>query len=795
MLRNQIKLIWRGLLKNKMTSLINLSGLTIGLTAVLLIGLFVSNEWVTDRALPEPERTFRLLRMSNINNDPYDIGITSAPFSSALREDFPDAISETVRVLPGTAAIRINERLFQEDNYYYVDSNFLDFFGFKLLVGDSKSALSEVHSVVLTYETATKYFINPEEALGKFMKIDDSYEVQITGVLDKINTPNHFKFSLLESTHELMQAEWWESWWNNNLCTYVRLADQVRPQQLEAAFPKFMDKYFGDDFTTNGTRIDLRLQPLRSIYFEKDIRYDPMRHGDLDALKIFGLAALFLLFVAAANYINLATAQATRKAKEIGVLKTLGSTKRNIITYSLLESSVLVTLSVFLAFEINSIGLPFFEQLFGVDIKIHLDQGLILVILLGATLLMTFLSGFYPGFYLSGFKPVSVLKSGFTPSDDSSGKLRRGMVVIQYVLSTLLLLSTFMIYQQLSYLQSKDLGFGKDHVLLMEINNPDIYNNRKVLKDRLLSSPAIKSLTYHSGEPGGFHDATPVRVIGDQHQIRMRTCFADFDYFQTFQLELATGRIFNQQLSSDSTRAVMVNEQAVADLGFSPSEALGHELILSYFDSIPKQIIGVVKDYHFASLHSKIEPMVITPTTWGGNFAVKIDPDRISEAIATLEQNWNLLAPEFPFTYRFLDETLEQQYFNEQRQSRLFQLFAIVAILIAGLGMFGLASFTALTRSKEIGVRKILGSTELELLFLLSRDFLYLVLVAALIACPVAWYFVRSWLSDYAYHISMPIWVFIVVISISLLFAGLAIAYHCIKAARLNPVEVLKEID
>jgi len=795
MFRNQLKLVWRTLLKNRMTSLINLTGLTIGLTTAILIGLYLANEWQTDRSLPDPDETYRLLRVSSINGEPYDIGITSAPFAPALLQDFPDAIESVVRVLPGSSVLNIDGKLFQEENYYYVDSNFIQFFDFKLLYGDPQTALSQIHSSVLTFETAIKYFGSADQAMGKLIKVDNNYDVQVTGVLEEAKNPTHFKFDILESTHELYQAGWWSGWWNNNLCTYLRLKEEVLASSIESALPKFMDKYFGKDFEKNGSRIDLRLQPIQAVYFESSTRYDPMRHGDQNSLRIFIIAAILLLLVAAANYINLATAQAARRAKEIGVLKTLGSSQNLIIIRSLLESGLLTGLSVLLAFQLTLFTLPYFEQLFGIEIEIYFSPLLIFVILLGVTILMTILSGLYPGLFLAAFKPATVLKGDFAPGSKRSGNMRKGMVIFQYMLSTLLLLSTFIIYKQLDYLRSKDLGFNRDHVLLMDINNPDVYNNKRVFKERLLQDAAIRSVSYSSGAPGGHHDASNVLLREENVQRRMRTCFVDFDYFKTFELQMKAGRTFDVNLASDSTRAAILNERAVADLGLTAEEVLNKEIVLLSFDSVPKRVIGVVRDYHFTSLHSEIEPLVITPMNWRGKIAIKVDKYRTPEAIAAMQMNWALLAPEFPFTFQFLDETLEEQYLSEQRQSRLFQIFAIVAIFIAGLGMFGLASFTTLTRAREIGIRKILGSSISEIITLLTKDFLILVLVASIIACPLAWYFSAKWLSDFAYHISIPIWVFGAVVMISLIFAGLAIAYHSIKTSLLNPIEVLKDND
>lgn len=792
MFNNYLKITFRQILKNRMAGLINFAGLSIGLAAAMIIGLFVYNEWQTDRHIPHPERTFRLLRTSDINNDPYEIGITSAPFAPALEQDFAAEVSETVRLLDGSSLIGLGDKRFQEEHYYYADANFLTFFDLPLLYGNPETALKDLHNVVVSSAIARKYFGDEASAMGQTIRVDNSYDAVITGVLDELPGPMHFQPDLVENTLELAEASWWDSWWNNNLCTYLRLKEGQTAEALNPFLPAFMDKYFGDDFQRNGNRIDLRLQPVRDLYFAKDVRYDPMRHGNRQAVNIFFITALLLIVIACANYINLATAKAVERSKEVSIHKILGSGRGRIVGQMLSESFVLTLASVLAATAITSWVMPDFEQLFSVEFSAGLSTAVIIGGLAGLTLLVSLLAGLYPGWMLSSFRPAATLKGSTQVGDRHTAGLRKGLIVFQFVLSVGLLCSTIFVRQQLDYLQHKELGFDKEHVLVFPINNPDIYNNRESFRQQLLRETGVQEVAFLSSIPGGHHDATSIQMPELNQNIRMRTAFVDLNVVATLDLELIAGRDFNPELSDDSTRVVLLNERAVADLGTTPRDILGKRLVMASFDTIPRTVIGVVRDYHFTSLHDAIEPLIIAPRLWASAIAVKASGDRIPAIIAAAETAWNAQAPEFPFDYQFLDERLDRLYQSEEQQGRLFAFFAGIAIFIACLGMFGLASFAAATRTKEVGIRKVLGASVSSIVGLLSRDFIKLVILAMLIASPIVWYFMDGWLQNFAYRIDLRWWVFVVAGLGAMLIALISVGYQSIRAAVANPVESLK---
>lgn len=792
MLKIYLKLIFRRLVNDKANSLINLLGLSVGLSVALLIGMYVYTEWQTDRDLPHPEHTYRLLRVSSINNEPYDIGVTSAPFATGLKQDFGASIKETVRVLDGSSLVQHGNQRFQEDDYYYADANFLTFFGFDLIHGNPETALARPNAIVLTQNTARRYFGDVQNAMGQILRIDNSYDAVVTGVLNGSEAGTHFEFDFVESLVSLENAPWWSEWWNNNLCTYLRLEEGVSPSGLEAQLPAFMDKHFGDDFARTGRRLDLRLQPIQSVYLDASTRYDPMRHGSGAAIRIFTIAALLLVFIALFNYVNLSTAKTLERRTEVGVYKALGSDRKQIIFQILGETFVLTCISLFAAIAIALYTRSWFEGLFEAALRPNFPAPLLIGGLIGLIVLLTVLAGLYPGVLLSSFKPVHALKGVTDRGKRSIPGIRRALVVVQFVLSIGLLCCTFVIHQQMTYLGDAHLGFDRDHVMLMRTGNPDIFAQRLLFEERLAQVNGIQTISYSSGEPGGFHDASTIQVEGVSEGIRMRTVFADFDYVSAFGLEIIAGRDFSSDLASDSVEAVLLNEQAVTELGLTIEDVLNRKLSNPLFDVASRRVVGVVRNYNFSSLHDTIEPLIISAGFGGRTMAVKVQADRLPAAIEAAEAIWNDLSSAYPFSYTFLDERLDQLYTNERRQSRIFGLFAGVAIFIACLGMFGLATYAAARRMKEIGIRKVLGASILDLVLLLSKSYLLQVMVAALVAIPLAYITMQRWLGGFAYHIDLNAGVFLLASVLAAMIALTVVGVRAARVALLNPVESLR---
>ena len=793
MLKSYFNIAWRNLQKNKTTSLINLFGLTVGLTTVFLIGLFVLNELQTDSGLPEQDRTYRVLRVSDIGGESYRIGYTSGPYAVHLEQDFPDEIEETVRVVFGESLVEVGEQRYQEDRYYYADPSFLEFFGFSLLVGDERTALSNPNSVVLTLETARKYFGSEFDAVGQTVYIDNEYDAIVTGVLDEIRTPSHLEFDLIESTVSFEHEEWWNNWWSNNGCTYVRLAATTNVAALSEQFPSFMDKYFGDDFERLGHRMGLSLQPISAVYFETDTRFDPVRHGNRRATHIFLVAALLLIVIACFNYVNLTTAKSVERSTEVGIYKVLGSGRIRIVMQMLGESFLLALFSVATATLLAWYLRPLFETAFDVRLQAVLSPIELSMFFVGTVLILTIMAGLYPGWLLSSLQIIPAIKGGNrTSGGHVLPVMRRVLVVFQFVLSIALLCSTLVIQRQLSYLQEKDLGFDADQVLIVEANNPDLYSQRHLFKRLLMQEAGVLNVTVGTGYPGGFHDATTIELTGQDQPIRMRTAFVDFDYTETYGLNMIAGRDFSEEFASDSTQVLILNERAVEELGLSIDEVIGLEGRLPMFGNEPRRVIGVVEDYHFLSLHSEMEPLVMSTAFWGRRIGIKAQAGQIPEVIAALEKTWNTVAPAYPFTFEFLDDRLNEQYTSEIRQGNLFGLFAGIAIFIACLGMFGLVTFASSLRTKEIGIRKVLGASISNIVALVSRDFLVQVAIAVAVATPVAYFAMQRWLESFAYRIDLGLGIFVLGGVLAVVVALGTISVQSIKVALSNPVDALR---
>ena len=790
---NNLKLVFRQFKRQKSYLLINFIGLTIGLATAMLIGKYVLNEWTADAFIPHSERTFRLLRTSEINFEPYRIGVTSAPFATAIEQDYPDAVEATCRMLNGNSLVTIGDQKFEEENYLYVDPNFVTFFDLPLLHGDPKTVLSEEHRIVLSRRTAEKYFGSTAAAVGKTLKIDDDYDAIVSGVFDDLGYQSHLNFDLVESNQLLYNARFWTEWWSNSLVTYLRLNPKVSPQNFNAALPNFMEKYFGDDFERTGAKVGLEIESVGEIYFASETRYDPVQHGNRSGVLIFLFAAILLIIVACINYINLSTATAITRSKEMAIHKVLGSGKGVIIRKMLLESMLLTGVALLVAIQIAYLAMPWFEGILDTSFSYQFPIWQLCLFIIGLGLLVSLASGLYPGILMASFQPKNALKGNSKSGNKQTGNLRKGLVIFQYALSTVLLCSTFVIQQQLDFLSTKDLGFDKEQILVIRMNNREVRRQKETFKNELLQEPGIKEVAFMNGIPGGFHDATSIDLPGEQKSLRVRTAFVDFNYVQTLGMEIVAGRNINEGLARDSTQSVLLNEQAVRDIGVTNETILGQTVYMTSYDSIPKEVVGVIKDYHFTSLHDQIEPLIISYSGRSGVIAVKTTSNRIKESIVAVESAWSKIVPAFPLNYSFLDERLESQYGNELKQGRIFAFFAAIAIFIACLGIFGLAAFSATTRKKEIGVRKVLGASILSIVGLLSKDFLKLVILACLIAVPFAWFLMDNWLNEFAYKIQITWWVFILAGVIGLLLSLFTVSVHSIRAAVANPVESLKE--
>lgn len=791
MIQNYLKIALRNLLKHKFFSGINIVGLAIGIACCLFIYLFIQNELNYDRFHSEGDRIYRILRVSNDNGQKKGTPSTSGPYAISLKHDFPQDIQETIRVLPSDGLVTYENRSFVEKKFFFADPAFFRFFSFPLLKGKPGEVLKEPNSVVITQTMAKKYF-GEQNPMGKILIIDGESPYKVTGVMDKVPGNSHLDFDFIASLATFNNSEWMKEWWNNFLFTYVKIDPTINRNKLEARFPVFLDKYMGEDFKKYGMQTTLKLQPLENIYFDNDTQWDRALHGDKKVVYIFAAIAFFILAIACINFMNLATARSAGRAKEVGLRKVLGAYKANLIYQFLGESLVLTSISVLVALLLLALLLPFFTDFIEKEITLPYTSLSIPFLLVGLIVLVGLIAGSYPAFFLSSFQPVKVLKGKFIATTRGSF-LRKGLVVVQFSISMLLIAGTFIIMRQMSYIQEKKLGFNKDQVVLVRINNEDIFQNRETFKNDIQRLAQVTDVSAMSGEPGGFHDNFNVDIEGkEDEQWHLRTVFTDFNYLKALGLTLVAGRDFDKSYSTDPLRAAIINKAAVKKLGWTPEEALGKEIKIAMRDSLSRKIVGVVEDFHFSSLKEKIEPMIISINTDNRVFAIKLTSGNTQQTIAAIEKAWEKASPRFPFEFTFLDEVYDGLYKSEQKQSNIFTFFACVAIFIACLGLLGLAAFTAEQRTKEISVRKVLGASVSSIFLLLSKDFIKLVLLAIVIATPIAYYAMYKWLEDFAYRIDISPWIFVLAGAIALLIALLTVSFQSIKAASVNPAKSLR---
>ena len=791
MLIHYSKVILRYLARKLFFTGLNIAGLSIGLACCIVIYLFSVNELSYDKFHRDAEKIYRVIRQSQINGMPYNIGVTAAKFGPALQVDFQEKIQATTRALSFDALVRYEDKSFIEERLLLADANFFNFFSFPLYRGVPETVLKNGNSFVVSKAFAKKYFGN-EDPIGKIIRLDDEYDMMITGVLDELPGNSHLEFDAVGSINILHGETWFEDWWGNAFNTYVKVGNSEDVRYLNSAFPGFMDKYFGKDFERVGNRIGLKLEPLEEIYFNFDTRYESnIAHGDRRYVYVFVSIGVLLLLLASINYVNLSTAQASARAKEVGIRKTLGSSQESVAMQFLSESFFLTLLSLLVGIGMAELSIPIFNAQFGLNLPGVFEDGSLWIFLLVVLILMTIASGAYPSFLLSGFKPVKVFK-GEVRSGLRYVLIRKALVIFQFGISGFMIISTLFIGQQLRYMRQKDLGFDSKQVLVVRLNNQEVRERQLAFRDALLRQNLFTSASFSSGYPGGFYDATTINIQGEETTMRMRTLLTDASLPETMDLTMVAGRFFSNQFPSDSANALILNETAVRQMGWTNEEALGKRMMLSQFDSVFREVTGVIKDYHFTSLKEKIEPLAISHIQRGGHLLVSVSGKKLSDAVAGLQKEWDALQTGFPLEYFFLDDVIGRLYQTEVIQGRIFTLFSIIAVAIACMGILGLATYIASQRRKEIGVRKVLGATAGQVSSLLMKDLLRLVLIANLIAMPAGYWAVNHWLQRFAYRIEIDAAVFAMGALVVFIIAAIIVGLNASRVAMQNPVRSLR---
>jgi len=789
MIRNYLKVAWRNLAKNKVFSLINILGLTIGITVCMMIFLFIMNEFSFDKFHKQGKNIYRVMRGydKTKNKVPY----LSGPYATALLNDFPGEIKKAVRVMTSNELISFGNTSFNEKKVYIADPDFFNLFSFPLVRGNAGSVLTEPGSVVLTETTAKKYFGSIDNAMGKVVEMNKDRQLKVTGIAKDVRSNSHLNFDLVIPLSNYYNEEWFKVWINNNNFTYVLLDEKVNKAQLEKKFPQFMEKYMGKDMARMGAHFELALTPLKDIYFEPSSSFDNVRHGDKKVVYIFLSVAVFILLIACINFMNLSTIRAVERSKEVGLRKVMGALRNHLVWQFIGESILLTFIACLFSVGLLQLLMPLYSGLLGYTLTVSWNAMPIYLFLAGVILVVGFLAGSYPAFFLSVFSPIQALK-GKLRLGKGGAFFRQALVVVQFSISVFLIIGTIIIMSQMKYVKEKELGYDKEHSIIIPIDNGDFYDHMLSFKTALQNKANIASVSMMSGEPGGFFDLHSFEAEGQQDVWKARTEFADFEYVKTLGLKIIAGRDLSPQYATDTTDAVLINRTAAVDLGFTPDQAIGKWIKNTIRDSTRRRIVGVVEDFNFLSLKEKMDPLVISPSEDRRVAMIKIKPGNIPAAIAGIKSEYNRAAPVYPFEYSFLDQKFDSIYKADIRQQKILSIFSSLAIFIACLGLFGLAAFTANKRIKEIGVRKVLGSSVQNIVILLSKDLLKPVLIAMFIAIPVGYYAMNNWLQNFAYRTPLHWWFFVIAAAITFLIALITVSTKAVKAAIANPIESLR---
>ncbi|MCW3119419.1 MAG: FtsX-like permease family protein [Chitinophagaceae bacterium] len=806
MLRNFFKIAVRNLLKHRFISFINLFGLTVGLTCCLLITTYILNELSYDKYNANAQDIYRVTRTFNNDNGVVSLKLStiSPPFGYYFPSAFPE-IKKMTRLLDnGPIPARYKDKIFNQQGMFFADENLFDVFSVNVLKGNPKTALTEPFSIMLSEENAKKYF-GAEDPMDKVLRFNSQFDCKVTGIYKSFPANAHLHPGMLVSFNTLKDSVVYgeqnlrTNWGNNSFFTYLLLPSNYKPENLERRFPAFLDKHMADNYVgkTPSKLTKLELQKLTDIHLYSHTDYEAEPNGDISRVTIFSAIALFILLIACINYMNLSTARSALRAREIGIRKVVGARRKELIVQFLSESVMICLVAIIIASVLTWSAIPWLNKASGQELSFStLLQAKIIIPLILTPFIIGTLAGLYPALFMSSFQPVKTLK-GLFKVGGSSISFRKALVVTQFAISIILIITTFIVFEQLQYIQSRSLGFDKDRIVILNHTN-EVSKQYGSFRTELLQNVSFKDVTRSSRIPSGrLLDNMGASIMnGDSLRpvitdIKYVNC--DYDFISTFGMPLAAGRFFSRNYGTDTLNYVL-NQSAVKAIGWKTErEAIGKDF---KYGGTSGHIIGVLKDFHFESMHQQITPMVLImlppSNTYYNKVSVKIGGGNTTSAMTIMERTWRKYFPETPFEYVFLDDNFEKLYQSEQRQATIFTAFACIAIFIACLGLFGLSAFAISQRIKEIGVRKVLGANISTIVGLLSKDFIMLVAVAAIIGFPVAWYAMHSWLKDFAYRIDIHWWVFIVAGLLAAMIAFVTVSFQAIKAALANPVKSLR---
>ncbi|WP_167611758.1 ABC transporter permease [Maribellus sediminis] len=803
MIKNLLKHSLRALKKQKAYVAINIFGLSVGIACSLIIALFILHQLSFDQYNLNKDRIYRLTLDGKIGEQEINSAYTAAIIGPTMAVDFPEVEKFCRMNTYGETIVKDGDRVFTVKDFAEIDSSFLELFSIPLLKGNVKTLLNEPNTMVLS-ESMAQIIFGDQDPVDKMLRVNTRQEpYRITGVMADFPEESHFNADILTSFVTNQRANDQE-WLNNSFSTYLLLKPNTSPDALEAKFPGMVEKYIGprvqelfgisiSDFISQGNRYNFHLQPLTKIHLDPSVESEVKPATDPKYLIIFGSIAILIIVIASINFMNLSTAQATKRAKEIGIKKVSGSSKGMLITQFLSDSVLISFIALILAVLMVFLALPFFNNLLDTKVSFHLFSNFYtLPLLILFAIVVGILAGTYPAFYLSSFNPTTVLK-GKIRDGVKNGKLRSILVSVQFLISIVLIIGTIIMYRQLTFMLNKDLGFDKDRLLVIE-QAGSIGDQVNTFKEEVLKLPEVESVSASTAVPGHNNNNNGYMLEGrDGETFLLQTAWVDYDFLKTYNIKVTDGRFFDRSYGSDQ-QACFVNQKTIEEFGIEDFSQTRFITMDDAEDRVHMPIVGVCSDFHFQSLHSRINPymMRFKQNNYWGYVTVKFNSGASAQSVTQIENIWKRFASNNPLQYFFMSDDFGHMYKAEQQNAKLAVVFAILGIFIAALGLFGLTSFTIEQRTKEVGVRKALGATGINIFYIISKEIIILVCVATLIAWPLIFFIARNWLHNYYYRIHLQVFEFFIGFVIAIMIALLTISYKTLKSLRINPANTLR---
>ena len=798
MFKNLLKISIRTILKDKTYSLLNVTGLTIGITCSMFLLMYILHELSYDRYHKNARNIYRVVSNIKETDNAFTWAVAQIPLAEELRDNYPE-VKNAVRFFgTGRTLYKNWDKQFYEEKFFLADSTAFDMFTYDFLHGDPATALDNPFSIVLTEKTAKKYFSDISSAVGQSIQNQQDEEFKVTGVMKDVPLNSHFIFDGLISRNT--RPDFQGSWGNFGVFTYLHLPDGYDLSKMYTSLDKVIKEKVDPIFAQFGITIKYELQPILDIHLHSKIQDEAEAGGDISYIYIFASVAAFMLIIACINYMNLATARSINRAREVGVRKVMGSQRRQLIAQFITESVVIALLAMVISILLIYALLPPFNDLANKSLPFtFILQAPVILSLFGIVVFVGVVGGSYPAFYLSGFNPVNVLK-GKLMAKGGNAFFRKCLVVFQFAISIFMLISTLIVFNQLQFMRNKDLGFEKERVIRLSLNERALREKAQGLVDRLKQTPEVASVGMASSSPGRGIGKLLLKVEDNEGKLTDRGVdlySADYDFIKTMGMQIVGGRDFSRDVTSDTIYAVLVNESMVKRMSWD--DPIGKKFIFAgggpNNTDIEKRVVGVVKDYHQNSLYDPIEPLMIMLDKNNSNIFVRTGEGDVRQSVSAIENAWKEIFPTYTFEYDFLDADFNSQYKADEKRSQIFTAFSGLTIVIACLGLLGFAAFTTEQRTKEIGVRKVIGASVRHLVMLVSKEFFLLVGIGMILAFPVAWYFTNSWLQNFAYRIQLEgEWpTFVLSALLAFIITLVTVGFHVVRAASANPVRSLRD--